>query len=214
MKRRLFLTALLVTLLMGLTARAEGPDAKQRTEALIKAFLAVKPMPEDGKALPEADRKSNAAVFEQLDGFFDYKELVSVPLAPHAKAFEAAQLEAAKKAFQELIRLIAYPDSGGFFKRAKYTLGPAKPGRDAQHADVTLEASLPEEDMETTVTFHWRKADGVWRIIDASFDGSSLIKDYSNQFGRIITKEGAAGLIKRIDKKLAATRTARAGMLP
>ena len=84
MKPRLLITVVLASLLLASLAQAQQPDARQRTEALIKAFLAVKPMADDGKPLPEADRKSNAAVFEQLDGFFDYKELVTVPLAPHA----------------------------------------------------------------------------------------------------------------------------------
>ena len=37
--------------------------------------------------------------------------------------------------------------------------------------------------------------------MDVAFDGDSLIKDYQNQFARIIDKEGVAGLMKKMDEK-------------
>jgi ABC-type transporter MlaC component len=36
-----------------------------------------------------------------------------------------------------------------------------------------------------------------------AFDGDSLIKDYQNQFARIVDKEGASGLMKKVDEKRA-----------
>lgn len=80
--------------------------------------------------------------------------------------------------------------------------------------NIDLLARIPKKDMETTVTFRWVQTGGAWRIVDVDFDGSSLVKDYQNQFGRIIGKEGAAGLQKRIDDRLADERKAKTGLLP
>ena len=37
---------------------------------------------------------------------------------------------------------------------------------------------------------------------DLSFDGSSLVKDYENQFTRIIKKDGADALARKIQARL------------
>ena len=67
---------------------------------------------------------------------------------------------------------------------------------------MKMEGELVKEDFEITVTFHWMDSGSDWRIVDVSFDGASLVKDYRNQFGRIIDKEGAKGLLKRMVDRL------------
>ena len=58
------------------------------------------------------------------------------------------------------------------------------------------------EDTDSKVTFHWASAAGTWRLYDVSFDNASLVKDYQNQFGRILEKDKAEGLLKKLAKKL------------
>jgi phospholipid transport system substrate-binding protein len=102
--------------------------------------------------------------------------------------------------FRELIRLVAYPKSGVFLKNAQIALKAGK--RESDVATIEMKASLPKEDLETSIVFHWQDKAGTLRIVDVSFDGSSLVKDYRNQFGRIIDKDGIDGLIKKMSTRL------------
>jgi phospholipid transport system substrate-binding protein len=173
----------------------------ERTEDLVRAFKTVKPVPDDGSDLSAADRKGNAAAFAALDGFFDWDALTSASINSHKAEFKAAELAEFKKTLKELIRLVAYPGSSAFFETAQYELKMGKKRTKASQTDVEMLAELPEQDLETTVTFHWQQSGRDLRIVDVSFDGASLTKDYRAQFGRIIGKDGVDGLMSKLRKR-------------
>ena len=188
----------LVVVFAGPTALAkEGP--LNRTRGLISAFKSVRTAPEGGSLSP-AEKEANSRAYKQIDKFFGWDRLLGDLVAPHRDKFSEEQLERCKKVFKQLIRVIAYPDSGEFFRKAKYSL--KKPTIAEKRAGVDMFGELVEEDLEITVTFHWLDFGSTWRIVDVSFDGASLVKDYQNQFGRIIDKEGVQGLLKRMEDRL------------
>lgn len=195
MRRHLLLLSALLA--PGLAA-AKGHPAVERTEAFIAGLLKVKP--DDGK-LSAADKEANQKVFGQLDGFFDYDQLTGQPISPRADKFSPAEKAEFQKKFRELIRLIAYPDSGAFFKKAKYTVGAPK--EQGELITVPIDAKVVKDDLETKVDLHWKKTGDGLKLVDVSFDGDSLVKDYTNQFVRIIDKDGAKGLISKVDKRRA-----------
>jgi ABC-type transporter MlaC component len=203
MNSKLLRSSLLALIALAWTASAQaGSDPVKRTEELVKAFKAVKPLPEDGTPLSAAEKKANAAAFKKLDSFFDYDHLTTAPVAPHKAKFSGGQLKTFTDEFRQLIRLVAYPNSGDFLGRAKYTLKVGKKREGKKQVDVDMHATLEEEDLQTTVTFHWKESASGMRIIDVSFDGASLIKDYTNQFSRIISKDGITGLLSKVHKRL------------
>ena len=193
-------------LLLSATPAAAAGNAVTDTEALAKAFKAVKALPDDGSPLSAADKKANAGTFAALDGYFAWEQLTQASIEPHKAGFSKTQMAEFNTALRETIRLVAYPGSGTFFQKAKYKLKKAKSKGGLQNVDMFAE--LVEEDLETTVTFHWRNVDGKLRVVDVSFDGASLVADYRNQFGRIIKKHGVDGLLERLRKKLAEERAA------
>lgn len=195
---RTFFTGVLAFLLVG-SAAAVKDDPLELNKGLIEAFKSVSTA-SDSKKLSQADTQENAKTYKRLDGFFDWEYLLGKPIEPHRDKFSPTQVERCKLVFKQLVRIIAYPDSGEFFREAKYSL--KQPVIKGDHADVEMDGKLEKEDFEITVTFHWRRAGSTWKIADVSFDGASLIKDYQNQFGRIVDKEGAEGLIKRMEERL------------
>mgnify|MGYP001569520992 CR=1 FL=1 len=205
MLHRIFVSVALVGLMVSTAAAAES-GAAERTDALIAAFKAVKPMPETGE-LTAADKQANVKAFADLDGFFDYDRLTGDPIEPHKKSLGAAQQRRFREAFRELIRLVAFPNSGTFLSAAKTTVKPAQVN--GTSAEVAMHTALPKEDVEIDVLFHWKKSAGAWRIVDVAFDGASLVKDYQNQFGRIITKKGGDGLMDTLEKRLTKERSER-----
>ena len=84
------------------------------------------------------------------------------------------------------------------FRIAKDTMGEVK---------VPVDAYIAEKDLDITTVFHWRKTAKGWRVVDVSFDGASLVKDYQNQFGRIIRKEGTDAFLNRLQARLEKVQT-------
>jgi ABC-type transporter MlaC component len=193
----LLLTAAAVWLVGAERPTWAAPTAVERTESLIATFKKVK----SGDKLSAADRKANEQLFGEIDRFMDFESLTSKPIEPRASKFSPKQRGEFADKFRELIRAIAYPDSGGFFREAKLKLGA--PAEKAGATVVPIDASVPKQDLKTKLEFSWVRRDGTLKIADLSFDGDSLVKDYQNQFARIIDKEGVAGLLKKMDEKKA-----------
>lgn len=191
-------TLLYALLLLPAPALAGKPAAVERTEKFVELLLKVKP--DDGKLTP-AQKEANQKLFTELDLFFDYDRLTGDSIAPRAEKFSPAEKAEFQKKFRELIRLIAYPDSGAFFKKTRYTIGAVKEQGEA--ITVPIDAKVVKDDLETKLELHWKKSPEGLKLMDVSFDGDSLVKDYTNQFARIIDKEGAKGLIAKVEKRRA-----------
>ncbi|HFE37934.1 MAG TPA: hypothetical protein ENK06_05890, partial [Gammaproteobacteria bacterium] len=139
--------------------------------------------------------------YPTIDKFINYDQLTLETIKPHLNAFTAKQVTTFQTLLKKLIRLISYPQSGDFYHDAIYTY--QTPVVKNNQAFVVMDVVFEEEDLEMTLEYHWQKnADNDWQLVDLSFDEDSLVKDYQNQFARIITKEGTSGLIKRLKDKV------------
>ena len=192
---RVVMPAVAVTVLGASAAWAKASPA-QRTEALVAAFMEVKSS-EDGD-LSASDKAHNKKAFAALDAFFDYDTMTASTIAPHRKKFSDDQAAKFEGRLRELIRMVAYPDSGAFLREAKRKLGKTKDK--GGNAEVTMNLFVEKEDLEMDVTFIWKDGSD-WKLIDVAFDGARLTKDYQNQFGRIIGKGGVEDLLKKIEKR-------------
>lgn len=177
--------AILLTFLMALPAAADD-SPRGRTESLVGALQSAK--------------KGDTGSFEVLDGYFDFDRLASDAIKTHRSKLTAAQYAEFAAGFRALLRLIGYPDSGDFLRKAKRTL------KAVGENDVLMEAVLEEDDVEVEITFRWARTSGGLRVYDVAFDGDSLTGDYDNQFGRIIAKRGVDGLLKLLRERLAKER--------
>lgn len=186
-------------------ATAQKADARQRTLDLIEALKAVKVAPEEG-SLSKSDRAANKTAFTKLDGYFDFNRLVETPIKRHRSKFSKTDYDKFLSRFRALIRLISYPQAGSFLRTAEVQVQKATQKKN--QAVVPMAVEVPEEDLEMEVTFHWAPAGKSWKLVDVAFDGASLLKDYENQFGRIIAKDGVSGLMGKIDKRYAQEKQA------
>jgi len=184
--------ALAVHLVLPLAASATPPaEGLERSKAVVLAFLKVPPKP--GPARDQA--------FAALDGFLDLDGMVAAAIAPRKDKLTPAELKRFQSRFRELLRAVAYTDSGDFFRSAK--LGWGTPRADGDDAVVPTKVSVPKEDLETELEWRWRKVGGVAKLVDVAFEGDSLVKDYQNQIARVVDKSGGAGLLKVLDEKWA-----------
>ena len=201
MKTAVYALACSLSLMLPEIVLAAQEPAVTRTEQMIAAFKKVK------LGVPSA---ANAGAFAEIDSLIDYTTITTRALEPRAAQLSPPQRVEFEKKLHELIRLIAYPDSGDFFRRAKLTFKPLR--IEGDQTRVPFVAKLPDEDLEVEVTLHWvKQADGNLRVVDVSFDGDSLVRDYQNQFSRIIDKDGVKGLFQKLEERRAAVDKAPTG---
>ena len=200
-----FITSITLALVLHASAHASAPvDAKNspdtRMGQLLDAFKTIKVPASEGSALSSEDKKANEVAFKAADGYFDFERLTAAAIAPHKKALSADQLARYNRDFTALIRLVAFPRSGAFVQQAKVELSPA--AVTGKKADVTMHGHVPDDDIDTRIVFKWEDVGGEWRVTDVSFDGVSMVKDYQNQFGKLIKKDGAEGFLKKLQTRL------------
>ncbi len=199
MRPTLILACAFIVTSFGLSsAHAAAASAKSRTEGLIAAFKKVKTT--DGK-LVKQEKATNDRAFTELDGYFDFAALTSKPIEPIANKFTPEQTTQFKAKFRDLIRLIAYANAGTSFSKAKLTLEPEV--KKGERVAVPVKLRFEEEDLDLMVEFQWEMEKGALRIVDVLIDGDSLIKDYQNQIGKVVTKSGVPGLFKALDTRRA-----------
>lgn len=132
---------------------------------------------------------------------FDYETFTTAAIEPHKAQFSAAQLAKFGEVFDALLRKTVHRQAGAALKDTRYTVAAAKVN--GELATVEVKAHVPKDDLDTMVVFTWKKRGSQWRIVDLSIDGASLVRDYTNQFGRIIRKDGVDSLIAKLEKRLA-----------
>ncbi len=200
-----FITSIAVALALHASAQAgnaasakSSPDT--RMGQLLDTFKTIKVPASEGAALSAEERKANEAAFKAADVYFDFDRLTAAAIAPHKKALSADQLARYHRDFSALIRLVAFPRSGAFVQHAKVQLSPA--AITGKKADVAMHGHVPDDDIDTRIVFKWEDVGGEWRVTDVSFDGVSMVKDYQNQFGKLIKKDGAEGFLKKLQNRL------------
>lgn len=170
-----------------LASPAEAQPARARTDAFLTALRKV----------PGPGAAGNAQLFAEIDRFLDFAAFTDGALQPRVSRFSPAQREEFARRFRSVIRLVAYPDSGKFFRDATLRFGTVSERGDGR-VDVPIQARLPKEDVQTDLILHWKGQGEAARLVDVSFDGDSLVKDYQSQFARIVDKEGPAGLLRKL----------------
>lgn len=179
------LFSLCIFLIVSSQAHAlDTPDAQ--LQSMIKALKSV--------------AKNNEPSYKSVDPYIDFDTLTLRSIKPHIDKFSDKQIKQFTKTFGTLIRAIAYPQSSTFYKDAKANYESAEiNGKTALiHSQTTIE----KEDFEMDVGYEMTKSTA-WRLTDLYIDEDSLVKDYQNQFGRIISKDGVDGLIQKVKEKLA-----------
>ena len=131
---------------------------------------------------------------------FDYESFATEAIKPHAAQLNATQMAKYHQVFESLLKKTVHKQAGTALADTKYTVAEPKVAGDKATVDVS--ARVPKDETTTSVVFTWKKKGDDWKIVDLSIDGGSLVRDYSNQFGRIIKRDGVDALIARLDKRL------------
>jgi len=178
------------------TAFAQGarPSPKALTEQVVATFRAL-----NDPAVPSEQRQS-AANLQALDSFFDFDALSAASLQSHVRNLKPRQRSELQKTFRSLLTVLTHR-SGEQLVKGDVAIGAPKVVD--KNCVVEFAVSRPEDDMTSNVALTWQRRPNGWQVVDVAFDGASVTKDYENQFGRILKKDGAEALVAKLKERLA-----------
>ncbi|GAB4209726.1 MAG: ABC transporter substrate-binding protein [Sandaracinaceae bacterium] len=149
-----------------------------------------------------ARAQRSQAVTRILSDLLDYEELSRRALGPHWDG----KTEAQRREFVDLLRQLVERNYEANLERVlDYEITYTREAAGADGTVVTTEARSRVErrqpPVEIAYTLHLQGSS--WRVFDVVTDGVSLVRNYRNQFNRIITEHGWDELIRRMRDRLA-----------
>jgi phospholipid transport system substrate-binding protein len=141
-----------------------------------------------------------------FDAILDYDALAQGSL----ESQWAERTDAERKEFQDTLKkLVQRAYRKNLDRTASYDVsfdGESKQG-DGMLVRTTAKSRTNAREEPISIDYIVHKAGPVWRIEDIITEGSSLVKNYRQQFTRIIKKDGFPELMRRMKAKLASGST-------
>ena len=187
-------TTLILCVAPAAFAQGARPSPKALTEQVVATFRAL-----NDPAIPKEQRQSPAKL-RALDTFFDFDALSAASFKSHKKALKPRQLSELQQTFRSLLTVLTH-HSGEQLAQGDVAIGA--PRQVDQNCVVEFAVSRPDEDLTSNVALTWQRRPSGWQVVDVAFDGASVTKDYENQFGRILKKDGAEALVAKLKERLA-----------
>lgn len=138
-----------------------------------------------------------------LSDLLDYQELARRSLGPHWDQ----HTEAERREFVDLLRQLVERNYQQNLERlvefeVSYTAETADTDGTVVRTEARSRTERRQPPVEITYTLHLQGT--AWRVFDVVTDGVSLVRNYRNQFNRIITEHGWPALLTRMRERLAA----------
>ena len=136
-----------------------------------------------------------------LNGLLDYQELSRRALGAHWEA----QPEAERQRFVDLLRQLVERNYEGNLERILDFEVTYE--RESRRGDLTVVHTSARSRSQrrappVAIDYAMHQRDGVWRVVDVSTDGVSMVDNYRSQFNRIITRDGWGELVTRMQRRL------------
>ncbi len=190
--------SLIVALIVGCAAEAMAQGARHTPKALTEQVVATYKALNDPKIAK--DQRQTPAKLAVLDQFFDYDTLSAAPFKSHQKVLKGQQYARVQATFRALLTHLTH-NSGAQMGEGEVSIGEAR--AQGHTCMVDFEVSRPDDDVSSVVSLTWQQRPKGWQVVDVAFDGASVTKDYENQFGRILKKDGAKALENKLKERLA-----------
>lgn len=181
---------LIIFLVFPLTAYAGPKDVVEAKQNELASLLK--------KGGAASDTKISS-IFDQL---LDYQSLAEHSLGKHW----GERTEAERKEFTSILEgLVKAAYRRSLRKTLDYQISIQGESPIESGTLVRTVATHRTKKREPAINIDYalHEVGGQWKIFDIVTEGSSLVKNYQNQFGRVIRKKGFAELLSRMKKKLA-----------
>ncbi|MDQ6967262.1 MAG: ABC transporter substrate-binding protein [Mariprofundaceae bacterium] len=171
----------------------DGP--KVVVEKAVNGILHALGSRKDQSKLTEKDR---AAIRQQVEGRFDYREMARRSVGRPWRKQSSEQQAAFTKTFRQLLersygnRLSAYHGQIVEFDNAEFKRNKAR-----------VKTRIIDSNKITPVSYRLLQSAGTWQVYDIKIEGVSLIGTFREEFKGLLKKDGFDGLLKKLQDKVA-----------
>lgn len=157
-------------------------------------------------AAPNRARRSQADVDRALDGMvaglIDYDELARRSLAAHWETRNEAERREFLSLFRQLIEK-SYRRNLGTTANYEVRYVGQEQRADSIVVKTVSRSRTRRRSPEVRIDYTLRRVGQSFRVFDVTTDDVSLVRNYRNQFNRIITRDGWPALLERMRSRLA-----------
>ena len=177
---------------------AESNDPQAAVQELLGEIRQIK------KNLSGQEKADNQKHAHSALVWLNVAEISKKALGKHwAKRSDSEQ-----KRFQallgELFLHVAFPSSAKFFAELDLVYG--KTTEEKQRTVVPLTV-VHEKEGEVDINFRLTRTAGNWQVVDVILDGVSMRNNLRSKFYKVITKKGFDELMRKMEKKLKASKS-------
>ena len=177
---------------------AESNDPQAAVQELLGEIRQIK------KNLSGQEKADNQKHAHSALVWLNVAEISKKALGKHwAKRSDSEQ-----KRFQallgELFLHVAFPSSAKFFAELELMYG--KTTEEKQRTVVPLTV-VHEKEGEVDINFRLTRTAGNWQVVDVILDGVSMRNNLRSKFYKVITKKGFDELMRKMEKKLKASKS-------
>jgi phospholipid transport system substrate-binding protein len=191
----LFLFAPIVAPVRAFGTESPMAQLKQQNERIDKI---LKRKPAAGSPDEQSAKSELKAAVNHL---IDYRELAQRALSDHWGKLSAAQQEEFVSTLRELIEK-------NYVKQLRSTLEYEVMYKKEQLADseatinTTVKVRTKGKSTDTAIDYKMKRSKDQWLVYDVITDDVSMLRNYKNQFNKIISQESYDALIKKMRKKI------------
>jgi phospholipid transport system substrate-binding protein len=194
MKKMRNTAMVLLAMLIAVPAWAQD-DPKSVIETTVNSIIDILKQREDKSKLTEQDRE---AIREVVHGRFDYMEMSKRSLGREWRSVNEADRTKFADIFRQLLersygnRLAEYRDQRVEYQDAEFK------GDKARVKTMVIDANK-----QTPVEYRLHQTPTGWQVYDIKIEGVSLVSTFRTDFSQTMDREGFAGLMHTLEKKVA-----------
>lgn len=146
-------------------------------------------------------------IWEIVRTIFDFKVIARLTVGRYWKKFIPSQKEAFTDVFSQFLgNTYISKIQGGYQNEKVVFLGQKM----ISESKALVKTKIIRAGVEIPINYRMYRRKDNWKIYDLKIEGVSLVKNYRDQFRKILLKESPTQLIERVQKKLENQKKKRA----
>jgi phospholipid transport system substrate-binding protein len=196
----------LLFLFLLITVTAQGAVSPlEQVRTTVQSIIGV--MQDKELQQPDKREERQAKIMDYVNRRFDFEEMSKLTLASNWRGLTPEEKESFQELFADLLknsyigRIEAYSGEEVRFEKEIFD--------GEQRTRAMVYTKVMKSNQEIPINYKLLNKRDEWYVYDVLIEGVSLVRNYRTEFARIITKEKFAGLIKRMQEKIASREEAK-----
>ena len=175
-----------------------GPQAS--VQQLLGEIRQIK-KEKDLSSQKDADNQKHS---QSALGWLNVAEISKKALGKHWVKRSGPERERFQVLLGELFLHVAFPSSAKFFAKLDLVYGKSKEKKQIIGVPLTV---VHEKEGEVDIDFRLTQTEEKWQVVDVILDGVSMRNNLRSKFYKVIAKKGFNELIRKMEKKLKASKS-------